>query len=197
VFLSSLLLHHLQVCSKILTGISATNEDEASFPISYRLLFTLVNEDPTSTNGIVKWDFPADAMPYLQRFFNEVESFTSIHIESSINYFVKPIDHDKISSSYGERGVKTDDIHHYVTPSQLESFLSTNDWGFGTLTAPRETVYHFLVHIPSAPKSPLHVLKTDDTKRRVKSEVLYKLYWVFQLSIKYGSNICPDFTSKK
>ena len=92
--------------------------------------------------------------PSLKPFINAVSALASFTIESNVAYFVTPTENVHKSSS--------NDNTWYVTTRDLKFFLSSYDWGFGTLNEAREKDLYFLAHIPPSYKRPLYVTRENE-----------------------------------
>ncbi|KAH9852297.1 phosphatidylinositol-glycan biosynthesis class S protein [Lenzites betulinus] len=116
----------------------------------YRLAFTLLNEDAASGNAAMSWDVQ-DAIqghvgPLLEK-LSELHNFT---IESQVQYHA-PLAFEPRALQHEGKDM------HGLTPEDLTVFINSAEWTLSSSVS-NDPVIHFVLFIPSAKNSPLHIL---------------------------------------
>ncbi|KAI0631265.1 phosphatidylinositol-glycan biosynthesis class S protein-domain-containing protein [Trametes polyzona] len=116
----------------------------------YRLAFTLLNEDATSGHAAFAWDVQGAIQGHLGPLLEKLSDLHNFTIESQVQYHAplafqpRPVDND---------GHQV----HGLTQEDLTVFINSAEWTLSSSVS-NDPVIHFVLFIPSAKNSPLHIL---------------------------------------
>ncbi|RDX43117.1 hypothetical protein OH76DRAFT_1410447, partial [Lentinus brumalis] len=116
----------------------------------YRLAFTLLNEDAASGNAALAWDVRGAIQTHFIPLLDKLSVLHNFTIESQVQFHAplafetQPIQHE-------------DSEAHGLTHEDLTVFVNSAEWTLSS-SASNDPVMHFVLFIPSAKNSPLHIL---------------------------------------
>lgn len=119
---------------------------------SYRLVFSLLNEDPSST--VASWNFASLEQDYLKKV---VETFSRVHeieIESQV------VHHTQLKREPHFDKTKNE---HYFIPATLPHFVDGTEWKVDSGSDANHKSLHFAVFVPSPAHSPLIIHHGPDS----------------------------------
>ncbi|RPD69443.1 hypothetical protein L226DRAFT_515770 [Lentinus tigrinus ALCF2SS1-7] len=147
------------ILSKLLTPYSTyaashlQTQRVMTYSPRYRLAFTLLNEDVASGNAALTWDVRNAIQTHITPVLDKLSVLHNFTIESQVQFHAplafntQPIQHE-------------DSEAHALTHEDLTVFINSAEWTLSS-SASNDPVMHFVLFIPSAKNSPLHILDHD------------------------------------
>lgn len=121
---------------------SSVDHRVAEFARRYRLAFTLVNEDSTSTNTHTSWDIRSLIQTHITPLTRALAPIHNFTFESHVQ-FQAPLAFDPIQTEDGE---------YALTREHLTVFINSAEWTLSSSSS-SDPVLHFVLFIPSRPLS--------------------------------------------
>ncbi|KAJ8473648.1 hypothetical protein ONZ51_g7739 [Trametes cubensis] len=116
----------------------------------YRLAFTLLNEDAASGNAAMAWDVQGAIQSYIGPLLEKLSDLHNFTIESQVQFHA-PLAFEPRHLEFESQSV------HGLTHEDLTVFINSAEWTLSSSVS-NDPVIHFVLFIPSARNSPLHIL---------------------------------------
>ncbi|OSD05225.1 hypothetical protein PYCCODRAFT_1432983 [Trametes coccinea BRFM310] len=116
----------------------------------YRLAFTLLNEDAASGNAAMAWEVQAAIQGHIGPLLEKLSDLHNFTIESQVQFHA-PLAFEPRLVQHEGRGV------HGLTHEDLTVFINSAEWTLSSSVS-NDPVIHFVLFVPSAKNSPLHIL---------------------------------------
>ncbi|KAI0806266.1 phosphatidylinositol-glycan biosynthesis class S protein-domain-containing protein [Irpex lacteus] len=139
-----------------LTGLLLPSTDSseslrvAKYSPTYRLAFSLLNEDAASGRAILSWDVKDAIDRYLTPTLEKLSILHNFTIESQVQYHA-PLAFKPQEIRAGEQTA------HGLTQEHLTVFVNSAEWTLSSSVS-NDPVIHFVLFVPSADNSPLYIL---------------------------------------
>ncbi|KAI0828705.1 phosphatidylinositol-glycan biosynthesis class S protein [Trametes gibbosa] len=119
----------------------------------YRLAFTLLNEDSSSGTAALSWDVQEAIQAHVGPLLEKLSDLHNFTIESQVQFHA-PLAFQPRASRHGDEDV------HGLSPEDLTVFINSAEWTLSSSVS-NDPVIHFVLFIPSAKNSPLHILDNE------------------------------------
>lgn len=116
----------------------------------YRLAFTLLNEDATTSQAALSWDIGNALHDNLQPALDRLSLLHNFSVESQVQYHA-PLAFSPHSIEW--RGAQA----HSLTPEDLTVFVNSAEWTLASSVS-NDPVLHFVLFVPSSINAPLYIL---------------------------------------
>ncbi|KAF9010186.1 phosphatidylinositol-glycan biosynthesis class S protein-domain-containing protein [Cyathus striatus] len=139
-----------EVLSTLLTPHSvAPDQRVAQYAPSFRLAFSLLNEDAAAGYTINSWDIKEGLEKHIFPIISPLSSLHKFTIESQVQFHAPLAFHPQlINSTYA------------LTQEDLTVFVNSAEWTLSS-SASNDPVLHFILFIPSAYRQPLLLVNSD------------------------------------
>ncbi|KAM8834482.1 GPI transamidase component PIG-S isoform 2-T2 [Synchiropus picturatus] len=143
----------------------------------YEITFSLLNPDPKSHR--LHWDIEGAVQSYIQPMLSKLSPVANFSIDSQILYYAMLGVNPRFDSSHRKYTLSADSLAHVINP--VEARLGSN-------AASSNPVLNFLLYVPDAHHSPLHI--RDHRKQEVPSNAFHSPRWggimVYNVNDEYG-----------
>ncbi|KAM9788498.1 GPI transamidase component PIG-S [Neosynchiropus ocellatus] len=143
----------------------------------YEITFSLLNPDPKSHR--LHWDIEGAAQTYIRPMLSKLSPVANFSIDSQILYYAVLGVNPRFDSSRRKYTLSADSLAHVINP--VEARLGSN-------AASSNPVLNFLLYVPDAHHSPLHI--RDHKKQEVPSNAFHSPRWggimVYNVNDEYG-----------
>ncbi|KAK9536623.1 hypothetical protein VZT92_006390 [Zoarces viviparus] len=143
----------------------------------YEITFSLLNPDPKSHR--LHWDIEGAVQTYIQPLLTKLASVANFSIDSQTLYYAMLGVNPRFDSSLGAYTLNSDSLAHVINP--VEARLGSN-------AASSNPVLNFLLYVPDAHHSPLHI--HDSKKQEVPSNAFHSPRWggimIYNVNSFYG-----------
>lgn len=143
----------------------------------YEITFSLLNPDPKSHR--LHWDIEGGVQTYIQPLLTKLAPLANLSIDSQTLYYTMLGVNPRFDSSRSAYILNSDSLAHVINP--VEARLGSN-------AASSNPVLNFLLYVPDAHHSPLHIL--DHKKHEVPSNAFHSPRWggimVYNVNDLYG-----------
>ncbi|KAM3869269.1 GPI transamidase component PIG-S-like [Diretmus argenteus] len=143
----------------------------------YEITFSLLNPDPKSHR--LHWDIEGAVQSYIQPLLTKLAPVANFSIDSQILYYAMLGVNPRFDSSLSAYTLNADSLAHVINP--VEARLGSN-------AASSNPVLNFLLYVPDAHHSPLHI--HDHRKQKVPSNAFHSPRWggimVYNVNDLYG-----------
>ncbi|XP_054611812.1 GPI transamidase component PIG-S isoform X2 [Dunckerocampus dactyliophorus] len=144
----------------------------------YEITFSLLNPDPNSHR--LYWDIEGAVQTYIQPLLSKLGPVANFSVDSQILHYTMLGVNARFDSNRGAYTLGADSLAHVINP--VEARLRSN-------AASSNPVLNFLLYVPDAQHSPLHIL--DGKKREVTSNAFHSPRWggimVYNVDRFYGT----------
>uniref|UniRef100_G3QBK8 Phosphatidylinositol glycan anchor biosynthesis, class S n=1 Tax=Gasterosteus aculeatus aculeatus TaxID=481459 RepID=G3QBK8_GASAC len=130
----------------------------------YEITFSLLNPDPKSHR--LHWDIEGAVQTYIQPLLTKLASVANFSIDSQTLYYAMLGVNPRFDSSLGAYTLSPDSLAHMINP--VEARLGSN-------AASSNPVLNFLLYVPDAQHSPLHI--HDSKKQEVPTNAFHSPRW--------------------
>ncbi|XP_074529020.1 GPI transamidase component PIG-S isoform X2 [Halichoeres trimaculatus] len=130
----------------------------------YEITFSLLNPDPQSHR--LHWDIEGAVETYIQPLLTKLAPLANFSIDSQTLYYTMLGVNPRYDSTYGRYTLNSDSLAHVINP--VEARLGSN-------AASSNPVLNFLLYVPDANHSPLHI--HDSHKQEVISNAFHSPRW--------------------
>ncbi|CAJ1063947.1 GPI transamidase component PIG-S [Xyrichtys novacula] len=130
----------------------------------YEITFSLLNPDPHSHR--LQWDIEGAVETYIQPLLTKLAPLANFSIDSQMLYYTMLGVNPRFDGSRGTYTINSDSLAHVINP--VEARLGSN-------AASSNPVLNFLLYVPDAAHSPLHIL--DRQKQEVTSNAFHSPRW--------------------
>ncbi|KZT60958.1 hypothetical protein CALCODRAFT_72762 [Calocera cornea HHB12733] len=122
----------------------------AQYSPTYRLAFTLLNEDASVGGAAVGWEIQQALSQYIRPTLAQLSALHNFTIESQVQYF-GGLTFDPLGPLSDDDGVES----WRLSEEQMSVFVNSAEW---TLTSgvSNDPVLHFILFVPSADRRPLY-----------------------------------------
>lgn len=151
---------------------------------SYRFVFSLLNEDPSST--IASWNFTSLESKYLSRVHKTFSRVHDIVIESQVVHYTQLKREPLFDDQKKE---------FYLIPATLPHFVDGTEWKVDSGSDAKEKSLHFAVFVPSPSHSPLVIHHGGDSSSNAFTVTEWGGVVIQNLNSK--QNLDSDSTSPK
>lgn len=145
----------------------------------YEITFSLLNPDPKSHR--LHWDIEGAVENYIQPLLSKLAPVANFSIDSQTLYYAMLGVNPRFDSSRNAYTLNADSLAHVINP--VEARLGSN-------AASSNPVLNFLLYVPDANHSPLHI--QDHKKQEVPSNAFHSPRWggimVYNVNGLYGSD---------
>ncbi|KAH7091884.1 phosphatidylinositol-glycan biosynthesis class S protein-domain-containing protein [Auriculariales sp. MPI-PUGE-AT-0066] len=125
----------------------------AKYSPRYRLAFTLLNED-VSTSGFHSWEIQEAIQDYLEPTLKQLRSLHEFEIETQVQYFAPlGFESERRADDEGQQ-------FHALSSEELKVFVNSAEWSLASSVS-ADPVLHFILFVPSARHSPTHVINSQ------------------------------------
>ncbi|XP_036974911.1 GPI transamidase component PIG-S [Acanthopagrus latus] len=143
----------------------------------YEITFSLLNPDPKSHR--VHWDIEGAVHTYIQPLLKKLAPLANFSIDSQTLYYAMLGVNPRFDTSRNAYTLNSDSLAHVINP--VEARLGSN-------AASSNPVLNFLLYVPDAHHSPLHI--NDHKKQEVPSNAFHSPRWggimVYNVNDFYG-----------
>nr|XP_046266224.1 GPI transamidase component PIG-S [Scatophagus argus] len=143
----------------------------------YEITFSLLNPDPKSHR--LHWDIEGAVETYIQPLITKLAPLANFSIDSQTLYYAMLGVNPRFDSSRSAYTLNSDSLAHVINP--VEARLGSN-------AASSNPVLNFLLYVPDAHHSPLHI--QDRQKKEVVSNAFHSPRWggimVYNVNDLYG-----------
>ncbi|XP_073335464.1 GPI transamidase component PIG-S [Pagrus major] len=143
----------------------------------YEITFSLLNPDPKSHR--LHWDIEGAVQTYIQPLLRKLAPLANFSIDSQTLYYAMLGVNPRFDSSRDAYILNSDSLAHVINP--VEARLGSN-------AASSNPVLNFLLYVPDAHHSPLHI--NDHKKQEVPSNAFHSPRWggimVYNVNGFYG-----------
>uniref|UniRef100_A0A671WTA6 Phosphatidylinositol glycan anchor biosynthesis, class S n=1 Tax=Sparus aurata TaxID=8175 RepID=A0A671WTA6_SPAAU len=143
----------------------------------YEITFSLLNPDPKSHR--LHWDIEGAVQTYIQPLLRKLAPLANFSIDSQTLYYAMLGVNPRFDSSRSAYTLNSDSLAHVINP--VEARLGSN-------AASSNPVLNFLLYVPDAHHSPLHI--NDHKKQEVPSNAFHSPRWggimVYNVNDFYG-----------
>ncbi|XP_068187509.1 GPI transamidase component PIG-S [Antennarius striatus] len=143
----------------------------------YEITFSLLNPDPKSHR--LHWDIEEAVQTYIQPFLTKLAPLANFSIDSQILYYSMLGVNPRFDSSHSAYILNSASLAHVINP--VEARLGSN-------AASSNPVMNFLLYVPDAHHSPLHI--HDYKKQKVDTNAFHSPRWggimVYNVNDFYG-----------
>ncbi|KAM3600933.1 uncharacterized protein V6R79_004847 [Siganus canaliculatus] len=130
----------------------------------YEITFSLLNPDPKSHR--LHWNIEGAVQTYIQPLLTKLAPLANFSIDSQILYYAMLGVNPRFDSSHSAYILNSDSLAHVINP--VEARLGSN-------AASSNPVLNFLLYVPDARHSPLHI--HDHRKQEVPSNAFHSPRW--------------------
>ncbi|KAI9065234.1 hypothetical protein FKP32DRAFT_1647900 [Trametes sanguinea] len=129
---------------------SAQTQRVMKYSPRYRLAFTLLNEDAASGNAAMAWEVQGAIEGHIGPLLKKLSDLHNFTIESQVQFHA-PLAFEPRPVQHEGRDV------HGLTHEDLTVFINSAEWTLSSSVS-NDPVIHFVLFIPSARNSPLHII---------------------------------------
>ncbi|CAL1699248.1 unnamed protein product [Somion occarium] len=119
----------------------------------YRLAFTLLNEDSATGKAAISWDLQQSMGQYLGPSLDRFKVLHNFTVESQIQFHAPLAFAPKTVEHEGK-------TVHGLTHEDLTVFVNSAEWTLSSSVS-NDPVLHFVLFVPSANHTPLHILDNE------------------------------------
>ncbi|XP_077403308.1 GPI transamidase component PIG-S [Vanacampus margaritifer] len=145
----------------------------------YEITFSLLNPDPKWHN--VYWDMEGAVRTYVQPLLSKLNPVANFSVDSQTLHYTMLGVNSRFDANHSAYTLSADSLAHVINP--VEARLGSN-------AASSNPVLNFLLYVPDAQHSPLHIL--DNQKQKVTSNAFHSPRWggimVYNVYGYYGSD---------
>ncbi|OCH86146.1 hypothetical protein OBBRIDRAFT_738565 [Obba rivulosa] len=116
----------------------------------YRLALSLLNEDATSEHSIKAWDVQGHLSKHISPILDRLSVLHNFTVESQIQFHA-PLAFEPVTLQGSGQEV------HGLTQEHLTVFVNSAEWTLSSSVS-NDPVIHFILFVPSAKHTPLHIL---------------------------------------
>ncbi|CDO70983.1 hypothetical protein BN946_scf184830.g15 [Trametes cinnabarina] len=138
--------------SELLAPYSSASQAQrvTKYSPRYRLAFTLLNEDAASGTGVMAWDVQGAIRSHIGPLLEKLSDLHNFTIESQVQFHA-PL-------AFEPRLLRHNDTEvHGLAHEDLTVFINSAEWTLSSSVS-NDPVLHFVLFIPSAKNTPLHIL---------------------------------------
>ncbi|KAF8321922.1 phosphatidylinositol-glycan biosynthesis class S protein-domain-containing protein [Cantharellus anzutake] len=142
---------------------------KAQYSPTYRLAFSLLNEDSSLGGFAMAWDIEAAITRHLRRSLRELSMIYKFTIESQVQYHAPLAFEPHIVTTMMDDNASAPSYH--LDQDHIKTFVNSEEWTLAS-TINNDVVLHFLLFIPSVGHRPMKVIKTNGTPSSANAFVI-------------------------
>ncbi|KAF9530240.1 phosphatidylinositol-glycan biosynthesis class S protein-domain-containing protein [Crepidotus variabilis] len=123
----------------------------AQYSSRYRLAFSLLNEDATTGDGVMRWKVQEGLRAHIKPILKRLHALHNFTIESQVQFHA-PL-------AFSPRQIEE---VYAISPEDLTVFINSAEWTLSSSSS-NDPVLHLVLFIPSSTRRPLHILTKDES----------------------------------